>query len=113
MATFFLIHGAWQGAWVWQKLTPLIEAAGHAAVAVDLPGDGHDDTPPQTVTTMLIAEKVAALIDQVDGPVIVLGHSMGRDRGVSGQRIAPRTRLRRGLSLRFPVAKWAVLYRFL
>ena len=77
MATFFLIHGAWQGAWVWQKLTPLIEAAGHAAVAVDLPGDGHDDTPPQTVTTMLIAEKVAALIDQVDGPVIVLGHSMG------------------------------------
>ena len=26
---------------------------------------------------MLIAEKVAALIDQVDGPVIVLGHSMG------------------------------------
>jgi len=47
MATFFLIHGAWQGAWVWQKLTPLIEAAGHAAVAVDLPGDGHDDTPPK------------------------------------------------------------------
>ena len=34
-------------------------------------------TRPQTVTTMLIAEKVAALIDQVDGPVIVLGHSMG------------------------------------
>jgi len=50
MATFLLIHGAWQ------KLTPLIEVAGHTAIAVDLPGDGHDDTPPETVTTMLNAE---------------------------------------------------------
>lgn len=77
MATFFLIHGAWQGAWAWQTLIPHLEAAGHAAVAVDLPGDGHDDTPPEIVTTMLCAEKVAGLIDRVEGPVIVVGHSMG------------------------------------
>lgn len=77
MATFLLIHGAWQGSWAWQNLTPLIEAAGHTAIAVDLPGDGHDDTPPETVTTMLIAEKVAELIDQAAAPVILVGHSMG------------------------------------
>lgn len=77
MATFLLIHGAWQGAWAWSALIPHLEAAGHTGIAVDLPGDGHDDTPPETVTTMLCAETVARLIDQVDGPVIVVGHSMG------------------------------------
>ncbi|MEP4377737.1 MAG: alpha/beta fold hydrolase [Alphaproteobacteria bacterium] len=77
MATFLLIHGAWQGAWAWQILIPHLETAGHTAIAVDLPGDGHDDTPPETVTTMLCAEKVAGLIDQAEGPVIVVGHSMG------------------------------------
>ncbi|MGY8957303.1 MAG: alpha/beta fold hydrolase, partial [Alphaproteobacteria bacterium] len=56
MATFLLIHGAWQGAWAWQRLAPLLEAAGHTAVAVDLPGDGSDDTTPENVTTMLYAE---------------------------------------------------------
>lgn len=77
MATFLLIHGAWQGAWAWQKLTPLLEAAGHTAIAVDLPGDGHDDTPPKDVSTMLYAERVADLVDGSAAPVIVVGHSMG------------------------------------
>jgi pimeloyl-ACP methyl ester carboxylesterase len=75
--TFVLIHGAWQGAWAWQRIIPLIEAQGHRAVAVDLPGNGHDDTPPGDVTTMLYAEHVAGLIDAIAGPVIVVGHSMG------------------------------------
>jgi len=77
MATFLLIHGAWQGAWAWDILIPHLEAAGHTGIAVELPGDGHDDTPPETVTTMLCAEKVAGMIDQIEGPVIVVGHSMG------------------------------------
>ncbi len=77
MATFLLIHGAWQGAWAWERLVPLLEAGGHRAIAVDLPGDGHDETPPGDVTTMLYAETVAGLIDEADAPVIVVGHSMG------------------------------------
>jgi pimeloyl-ACP methyl ester carboxylesterase len=75
--TFVLIHGAWQGAWAWQRVIPLIDAQGHRAVAVDLPGNGHDETPPGDVTTMLYAEHVAGLIDAIAGPVIVVGHSMG------------------------------------
>ncbi|MDE0779610.1 MAG: alpha/beta fold hydrolase [Alphaproteobacteria bacterium] len=77
MAKFLLIHGAWQGAWAWQQVTPLLTSAGHTVIAVDLPGDGSDDTPPEDVTTMLYAERAAALIDQAAEPVIVVGHSMG------------------------------------
>lgn len=77
MATFLLIHGAWQGAWAWDRLVPLLETAGHTAIAVDLPGDGSDNTPPGDVTTMLYAETVAKLVDDADAPAIVVGHSMG------------------------------------
>lgn len=76
-ATFVLIHGAWQGAWAWQRVIPLLEAQGHRAIAVDLPGNGHDDTAPGDVTTRLYAEHVAAIIDEIAGPVVVVGHSMG------------------------------------
>ena len=77
MATFVLVHGAWQGAWAWVRVIPLLEAAGHTAVAVDLPGNGNDNTSPAHVTTMLYAEHVAALIDAAEFPVILVGHSMG------------------------------------
>jgi len=77
MATFVLVHGAWQGAWAWARVTPLLEAAGHTAVAVDLPGNGHDDTDAGDITTMVYAEHVAALIDAAVSPSILVGHSMG------------------------------------
>ena len=41
-----LIHGAWQGSWVWARLTPYLHAAGFDAHAVDLPGNGVDGTDP-------------------------------------------------------------------
>ena len=76
-ATFVLIHGAWQGAWAWGRVAPLLEAAGHAAVAVDLPGNGHNPAPAETITTMAYAHHVGELIDGIDGPIVVVGHSMG------------------------------------
>jgi pimeloyl-ACP methyl ester carboxylesterase len=39
MATFVLVPGAGGMAWYWHRVTPLIRAAGHEAIAVDLPGD--------------------------------------------------------------------------
>jgi alpha-beta hydrolase superfamily lysophospholipase len=44
--TFLLVHGAWQGAWAWDTIVPRLKQAGHDAIAVELPGDGCDDTPP-------------------------------------------------------------------
>jgi pimeloyl-ACP methyl ester carboxylesterase len=39
MTTFVLIPGAGGVAWYWHRVVPLLERAGHEAVAVDLPGD--------------------------------------------------------------------------
>src|ERR1700733_2729726 len=37
--TFVLIPGAGGSAWYWHRVVPLLQAAGHEAIAVDLPGD--------------------------------------------------------------------------
>jgi pimeloyl-ACP methyl ester carboxylesterase len=39
MRTFVLIPGAGGSAWYWHRVVPLLEQAGHEAIAVDLPGD--------------------------------------------------------------------------
>ena len=46
MSRFVLVHGAWHGAWCWEKVVPLLAARGHAARAIDLPGHGDDPAPP-------------------------------------------------------------------
>lgn len=39
MSRFVLVPGAGGAAWYWSRVLPLLRAAGHEAVAVDLPGD--------------------------------------------------------------------------
>jgi pimeloyl-ACP methyl ester carboxylesterase len=77
MLTFVLVHGAWQGAWAWETIIPRLEAAGHHAIAVDLPGNGRDETPAVAVNLDLYARHVAGIIDEIAGPVVLVGHSMG------------------------------------
>ena len=75
--TFILIHGSWHGAWTWETIVPRLRAAGHDAIAVDLPGNGFDLTPPREVTLDLYAAHVSRIVDAVRGPVVLVGHSMG------------------------------------
>jgi pimeloyl-ACP methyl ester carboxylesterase len=75
--TFILVHGAWQGAWAWETIVPRLQAAGHRAIAVDLPGNGSDQTPPSEVDVNLYARHIASIIDGVAGQVVMVGHSMG------------------------------------
>ena len=42
MTRFVLIPGASGSAWLWHRVVPLLEDAGHEAIAVDLPGDDPD-----------------------------------------------------------------------
>jgi pimeloyl-ACP methyl ester carboxylesterase len=77
MTTFVLVHGAWHGGWCWQKVTPLLEAAGHSVLAPDLPGHGDDSTPIAQVTLEAYAERIVEIMDRAGEPVVLVGHSMG------------------------------------
>ena len=40
MSTFVLLHGAWHGGWCWERVSPLLEAAGHRVTTPTLTGLG-------------------------------------------------------------------------
>lgn len=75
MKTFVLIHGSWHSAWNWHRVIPLLEQAGHTAIAIDLPGMGRDKTPISEVRFDTTVDKICQLIDRIDGPVVLVGHS--------------------------------------
>jgi pimeloyl-ACP methyl ester carboxylesterase len=66
-ATVVLVHGAWHGAWCWEKVAPRLDAAGIATVAVELPLTSlHDDVKATT-----------SAVDAIEGRVVLCGHSYG------------------------------------
>jgi pimeloyl-ACP methyl ester carboxylesterase len=77
VATFVLVHGAWHGAWCWDKVAPLLRAKGHTVVAPDLPGHGDDPTPRGEVTLESYGKRVADVVSAQREKPIVVGHSMG------------------------------------
>ena len=77
MARFLLIHGAMGGAWCWDRVLPGLRAAGHEAVAIDLPGQGADRTPLPEITLPRYADAVSSALSELEGPVLLAGHSMG------------------------------------
>jgi len=72
-----LIHGAWQGAWVWDRLVPFLSAAGLDAIALDLPGNGVDRTPPAEVSLDLYVSHVRRILEGLDGSANLIAHSGG------------------------------------
>lgn len=70
MGTFALVHGAWHGAWSWERLSPELERSGHRVVATDLPCED-----PQA-TFSDYADVVVASLEGVDDDVVVVGHSL-------------------------------------
>jgi pimeloyl-ACP methyl ester carboxylesterase len=74
MARYVLVHGAFGGAWCWEPIIPALEAAGHTAVAIDLPGAGGDRTPVEEITLASCAARVCEALTE---PSILVGSSMG------------------------------------
>ena len=74
---FVLIHGAWHGAWCWEKVVPLLKEAGHQVHTIDLPGLGEDQTPISEVTLDAYVCAVSELISTISKPLVLVGHSMG------------------------------------
>jgi pimeloyl-ACP methyl ester carboxylesterase len=53
------------------------EAAGHTALAPDLPGHGDDTTPTASVTLKSYTDRICEIAGAQAEPVILLGHSLG------------------------------------
>lgn len=77
MADFLLIHGAWHGAWCWEKLIQELERAGHRVQVTNLPGHDGAAVDSAAIHLATYANHVAGLLDDCDAPVILVGHSMG------------------------------------
>jgi pimeloyl-ACP methyl ester carboxylesterase len=77
MAVFVLVHGASHGGWCWERVVPLLEARGHHVFAPDLPGMGSDPTPHEDLTPESWTDFLAALIQRMPEPVVLVGHSRG------------------------------------
>lgn len=76
MARFLLLHGSWHGAWCWYKVLPRLEAAGHAAVAIDLPGRGRTGRIPALVGLERMVDAAERALDPT-ARTIVVAHSRG------------------------------------
>ena len=74
-ATAVLVHGAWHGAWCFDRELPFLRAAGVPVVAIDLPGHGRDRGPFTDLHGD--AARVRAVLDGIEGEVVLLGHSYG------------------------------------
>ena len=70
-----LVHGAFHGAWCFERVVPLLRDAGVNVIAVDLPG--HGDDPGPFTDLHGDAARVRSVLDAQDGPVVLLGHSYG------------------------------------
>lgn len=74
--TYILVHGAWHGAWCWYKVIPEMTGKGYKTIAIDLPGHGKDTTNPEIVTFRMYVDKVKQVANNINGKVILVGHSM-------------------------------------
>jgi pimeloyl-ACP methyl ester carboxylesterase len=70
VSTFVLIPGAGGAAWYWHRVVPLLQVAGHEAIAVDLPGDDESAGLPE------YADKVISAISGRND-VVLVAQSLG------------------------------------
>ena len=95
MATFVLVHGAYQGGWIWQRVANRLRAAGHRVYAPTLDGCGERKGSVRPgITTETHAGEIAQLLFYEDlNDVVLVGTSSG---GMVVCRAAERMRDRIG-----------------
>jgi pimeloyl-ACP methyl ester carboxylesterase len=105
MSTFVLVHGAWQSAGTWDRLTPLLQKHGHTVITPILTGLGTDQgrlSPDITLRQHIedVSRELAKLeqskLEQTKsaGKVILVGHSYA-GMIISGVAEADSTRVER------------------
>jgi pimeloyl-ACP methyl ester carboxylesterase len=79
MATYVLVHGAYQGGWIWKPVAERVRAAGHRVLAPTLDGCGerHDQVRPG-ITVATHGQEIAKLLFYEDlDRVMLVGTSSG------------------------------------
>jgi pimeloyl-ACP methyl ester carboxylesterase len=71
VSVFIFLHGAWHGAWCWDRLLPEMEIRGHQAIAMDLPVEDGSATFEDYAEVALASYPA----DLEDG--VLVGHSLG------------------------------------
>jgi len=71
MADILLVHGSCHGAWCWRDLIPALQAQGHTARAIDLPGHGD----ARDLASVTLDQSADAILAATTPDTIVLGHS--------------------------------------
>jgi pimeloyl-ACP methyl ester carboxylesterase len=74
---FVFVHGSFHGSWCWSRLTPLLQREGHKVFAPNLPASGGDPAPAENADLTTYSTRIASVVDNIAGPVVLVGHSMG------------------------------------
>lgn len=80
MTTFALVHGAWHGAWCWERLTGPLRERGHDVVVPELPSEDTEAGLEE------YAETIERALGDTDD-VVLVPHSLG---GLVGPAVAAR-----------------------
>ncbi|MFD4668520.1 alpha/beta fold hydrolase [Lentzea sp. NPDC058450] len=77
MVTFLLVHGAWHNGRTWDRVVPLLESAGHRALAPSLTGYGDKAhlLSPEIGLGTHIDDIVGLIDDERLDDVVLVGHS--------------------------------------
>jgi pimeloyl-ACP methyl ester carboxylesterase len=70
-----LVHGAFHGAWCWDRLRRVLDERALPSIAIDLPGHGASTLPLGDLQAD--AHHVATLLSDIGGDVVLVGHSYG------------------------------------
>ena len=72
-----MVHGAWHGAWCWERVENILHILGHKTICPDLPGHGKRKEPIAEQTLQSYVDDTVRILDEQPEPVILVGHSMG------------------------------------
>jgi pimeloyl-ACP methyl ester carboxylesterase len=75
-----LVHGAWHGAWCWEKFQPYFAEHGYESHALSLRGhgnsEGRDNLRWHSPARDYVAD-IAQIIQELPVPPVLIGHSLG------------------------------------
>lgn len=83
--TIVFVHGAWHGAWCWDEWSAAARSSGYPTATLSLPAHDRPGSARRIWPTMRsYLRHVRTVVESIDGPVVVVGHSMG---GYVAQRL--------------------------